>query len=101
MTSTPMNAGSSGLLDGDVVAVERTEVPRKVVGMPGCFVINRICDSDGRPRLFQCSIAKFLPAAITINASVKAMVGDWMVEASSISENSKARSCRSPKIRLR
>ncbi len=79
MTSTPMNAGSSGLLDGDVVAVERTDVPRKVVGMPGCFVVNRICDSDGKPRLFQCSIAKFLPAAITVDASVNAAVGDWMV----------------------
>ena len=79
MTSAQTNPGLPGLLDGDVVAVERTDVPRKVVGMPGCFVINRICDSDGKPQLFQCSIAKFSPTAITLDASVRATVGDWMI----------------------
>jgi hypothetical protein len=79
MTSAQTNAGHPGLLDGDVVAVERSDVPRNVVGMPGCFVTNRICDKDGQPRLFQCSIVKISPTAITVNASVNAAVGDWMV----------------------
>lgn len=75
-----MIAGAAARLD-DLLAVDRSDRPRNLIGLPGQYQIRGWRDSEGRPRQFPCEIQKISPHTIKISASIVGSVGDW-IEAS-------------------
>jgi hypothetical protein len=63
----------------DLVVVERTAVPRSVVGTAGCFTISRCRDSKGKLVIFSCTVVKMSAMAAAFSTSAKVEVGDWVV----------------------
>ena len=62
----------------DLLALDRSERPRKLAGLPGHYKLQGWKDSEGRSRQFPCEILKISPHAIKFSASVMASVGDWI-----------------------
>ena|SRR5436190_10595979 len=80
-SDTPGNLGDRLVVRGtDAPPVaERTEAPRKLIGMKGHCTIEGWHDADGNSRQFPCEILKMSPHMLKISTPVVGAVGNWVM----------------------